>query len=85
MSDWHLSLALAAGQVSGVVKSKGGRSLLVKGRTFKDKKITTETKINENTGEVSETRISTDIFVPSIKAIDFTKGSDTFGEVLTIK
>jgi hypothetical protein len=85
MSDWHLSLALAAGQVSGVVKSKDGRSLLVKGRTFKDKKITTETTINENTGEVSETRISTDIFVPSIKAIDFTKDSDTFGKVLTIK
>lgn len=85
MSDWHLSLALAAGQVSGVVKSNDGRSLLVKGRTFKDKKVTTETKVNEVTGSVSETRIATDIFVPSIKAIDFTKDSDTFGEVITIK
>ena len=85
MSDWHLSLALAAGQVSGVVQSKEGRSLLVKGRTFKDKKVTTETKVNETTGDVSETRISTDIFVPSIKAIDFTKGSATFGDVIVIK
>jgi tRNA1(Val) A37 N6-methylase TrmN6 len=31
MSEWHLSLALAAGQVSGVVESKDGRLLLVKG------------------------------------------------------
>lgn len=37
LSDWHLALALAAGQISGVVESKGGRCLLVKGRTFKDK------------------------------------------------
>lgn len=85
MSDWHLALALASGQVSGVVKSKNGRSLLVKGRTFKDKKIITETKVNEVTGSVSETRTATDIFVPTIKGIDFTKGSPTFGEVITIK
>ncbi len=85
MSDWHLSLALAAGQVSGIVKSKDGRYLLVKGRTFKDKKTTTETNIDETTGNVSEKRTLTDVFVPSIKAIDFTKGSDTFGEVVTIK
>ena len=85
MSDWHLSLALAAGQVSGVVQSKEGRSLLVKGRTFKDKKVKTETKVNETTGDVSETRISTDVFVPSIKAIDFTKGSAAFGDVVVIK
>lgn len=85
MSDWHLSLALAAGQVSGVVKSKEGRCLLVKGRTFKDKKVTIQTKVNEATGDVSETRISTDVFVPSIKAIDFTKGSASFGDVVVIK
>lgn len=85
MSDWHLSLALAAGQISGVVESKDGRSLLVKGRTFKDKKNTTEVKVNEVTGSVSEIRISTDVFVPSIKAIDLTKGSSLFGEIITIK
>jgi hypothetical protein len=28
MSDWHLSLALAAGQVSGVVKSKDGKGYI---------------------------------------------------------
>lgn len=85
MSDWHLSLALAAGQVSGVVTSKDGRSLLVKGRTFKDKKETTETQVNEASGNISEKRTLTDVFVPSIKAIDFTKDSDTFGKIITIK
>lgn len=86
MSDWHLALALAAGQISGLVKSKdGSRILLVKGNTFKDKKTTIETTVNEDTGAVSETRISTDIFVPSIKAIDFTKNSPSFGNVITIR
>jgi hypothetical protein len=41
-------LALAAGQVSGVVESKDGRLLLVKGRTFKEKKETIETQVNKN-------------------------------------
>jgi len=85
MSDWHLALALAAGQVSGVVQSNDGRSLLVKGRTFKEKKVKVETTVNETSGDISETRTSTDVFVPSIKAIDFTKSSNTFGEVFTIK
>lgn len=85
MSDWHLSLALAAGQVSGVVKSKDGRRLLVKGRTFKGKKEITETQVNEVSGNISETRISSDVFIPSIKAINFTKESVDFGEIITIK
>lgn len=85
MSDWHLSLALAAGKVSGVVQSKDGRSLLVKGRTFKDKKVTTETTVNEVTGSVNEKITSTDVFVPTIKAIDFTKDSTMFGEVIIIR
>ncbi|VVH58960.1 FIG023873: Plasmid related protein [uncultured Gammaproteobacteria bacterium] len=85
MSEWHLSLALAAGQVSGVVESKDGRLLLVKGRTFKEKKETIETQVNEVSGNISEKRISTDVFVPSIKAIDFTKESVNFGEIITIK
>jgi hypothetical protein len=36
-------------------------------------------------GNISEKRISTDVFVPSIKAIDFTKESVNFGEIITIK
>ncbi len=37
LSRWHLALALAAGAISGVVRSKSGRILVVKGDTYKDK------------------------------------------------
>ena len=36
-------------------------------------------------GSVAETRILTDKFVPVIRAWDFTLGSPTWGEVLTIR
>jgi hypothetical protein len=36
---------------------------LVKGRTFKEKKETIETQVNEVSGNISEKRISTDVFV----------------------
>ncbi len=84
MSNWHLSLALAAGVISGIVSSKN-KTLLVKGNTFKDKKNTTDTKVNEKTGAIKETIISIDIFVPVIKTIDFTKGSNSYGDVITIR
>ncbi len=84
MSDWHLALALAAGAVYGIVSSDK-KTLLVKGNTFKDKKHTTEVKVNEKTGSVKETIISTDIFVPIINAIDFTENSENYGEVITIR
>ncbi len=84
LSDWHLALALAAGQVSGIVESNDGRIFVIKGDTFKDKINKVETSIRDD-GSVAETRISTDIFVPSIKAIDFTPESQTFGQILTIK
>jgi hypothetical protein len=58
---------------------------LVKGRTFKGKKEITETQVNEVSGNISETRISSDVFIPSIKAINFTKESVDFGEIITIK
>jgi tRNA1(Val) A37 N6-methylase TrmN6 len=84
LSDWHLALALAAGQISGVVHSNDGmRSYVIKGDTFKHKKdsVTFETHGNATT----EIKTSLDVFVPTIKALDFTPGSDTFGQVLTIK
>ncbi|HED40444.1 MAG TPA: hypothetical protein ENJ13_08460 [Chromatiales bacterium] len=37
MSNWHLALALAAGQVSGVVRSQSGQQFLIKGGTHKEK------------------------------------------------
>lgn len=85
LSDWHLALALAAGQVSGVVHSNdGNKSYVIKGDTFKRKKHSVQVEAHGN-GETSEIKTSIDVFVPTIKALDFTPGSDTFGQVLTIK
>lgn len=84
LSHWHLALALAAGAISGIVRSKSGRTLLVKGDTHKEKTLQTEYTERED-GSVAETRILTDKFVPVIRAWDMTPGSPTRGEVLTIR
>ena len=82
MTDWHLALALAAGQISGIVSSVAGRKLLIKGRTHKSKdcQVLHETHAD---GSVSETRVMTDKFVTVIRAIDLTPGPD-LGQVVTI-
>jgi hypothetical protein len=85
LSRWHLALALSAGQISGAVRSRDGRTFLVRGDTHKEKEIKVEHQVNERTGDVSETRIHLDRFVPVIRAIDFTEGADTFGEIFTIR
>lgn len=84
LSHWHLALALAAGAISGVVKSKSGRVLVVKGDTHKEKTLQTEFTERDD-GSLAETRILTDKFVPVIRAWDMTLGSATRGEVLTIR
>lgn len=84
LSSWHLALMLAAGQVSGVVTSPCGRQLLVKGGTHKEKETMTEF-VESESGELLETRILIDRFVPIIKAIDVHKDSPTFGEVFTVR
>ena len=84
LSHWHLALALAAGAISGVVRSKAGRLLVVKGDTHKEKMLQTEYAERDD-GSVAETRILTDKFVPVIRAWDMTPGSSTRGEVLTIR
>jgi len=84
LSSWHLALALAAGAISGVVRSKAGRLLVVKGDTHKEKTLATEYTERDD-GSVAETRILTDKFVPVIRAWDMTPGSLTRGEVLTIR
>lgn len=81
-SKWHQALMLAAGQVSGKVVSNDGRTLLIKGDTFKKKERRTEVETREN-GDVTETVILTDRFVPIIRAIDFTPG-ENLGRVITI-
>ncbi len=84
VTDWHLALLLAAGQVQGHVNSRDGRSFVVRGDTFKDKRISNEEQAGPK-GQKETIRIHTDVFVPSIKALDMTPGSETFGEVITIK
>ena len=84
LSHWHLALALAAGAISGVVQSKTGRVLVVKGDTHKDKTLQREFTERDD-GSIAETRILTDKFVPVIRAWDMTPGSATRGEVLTIR
>ena len=84
LCQWHLALALAAGAISGVVKSKGGRLLAVKGDTHKEKTLQTEYTERDD-GTVAETRILTDKFIPVIRAWDMTPDSARRGEVLTIR
>ncbi|ARL24658.1 DUF6094 domain-containing protein [Burkholderia pseudomallei] len=84
LSQWHLALALAAGAISGVVTSRTGKVLVVKGDTHKEKTLQTEYTERDD-GSIAETRILTDKFVPVIRAWDMTPGSSTRGEVLTIR
>ncbi|WP_248915994.1 DUF6094 domain-containing protein [Pseudomonas moorei] len=83
LSRWHLALALAAGAITGVVTSRSGRVLVLKGDTYKDKVRKTEFTEDED-GNVSETRILTDRFVPIIRAWDMTPDSVHFGCVMTV-
>ena len=84
LRDWHLALALAAGQISGVVRSPQGRTLLVKGDTHKDRSLKVSYEEVGPKGEMREVRTFTDKFVPVIRAIDFTPGP-TLGHLVTIQ
>ncbi|WP_122339489.1 DUF6094 domain-containing protein [Pseudomonas caricapapayae] len=83
LSSWHLALALAAGAISGVVTSKAGKVLVLKGDTYKEKSRKTEFTENED-GTVSEVRILTDRFIPMILAWDMTPGSASLGRIMKI-
>jgi len=83
LSEWHLALSLAAGQVSGIVTSTDGRIYIIKGDTYKDIQISKTYEENDD-GDCIETTVHLDKFVPVLKALDMTPQSLTFGEVLTI-
>ncbi len=83
MSDWHLALALAAGQIRGLVTAADGRRLLIKGRTHKAKSVQTSVTVSEE-GHATETKVFTDKFITVIRAIDMTPGPG-LGRVLTIQ
>ncbi|MGQ7245514.1 DUF6094 domain-containing protein [Salinicola sp. V024] len=83
LSSWHLALSLAAGGISGIVTSRSGRQLVVKGDTFKGK--TSKVEFSEDAdGNISERRILTDRFVPAIMAWDVTPDSPDKGRLFTI-
>jgi Uncharacterised methyltransferase family (DUF6094) len=84
LSDWHLALALAAGQVSGVVTSTLGRVLLIKGDTHKARSLAVSYEEVGKKGEQREVRTFTDRFVPTIRGIDFTPGG-MYGNLVTIQ
>lgn len=84
LRKWHLALALAAGQISGLVRSNdGSRLMLVKGDTHKDKSVKVSYEESKN-GSVTEIIKSTDKFVPVIQAIEFTPGPN-LGRLITIR
>lgn len=84
MSDWHLSLALAAGEINGIVKSNTGKTYIIKGDTYKSKSKNVENTLDDNGFIIESKTILTDKFVPSIKAWDFTPNSETFGSLFLI-
>lgn len=84
LSRWHLALALAAGAITGVITSPSGRTLVVKGDTYKTKDRKTDYSEDED-GNINETVILTDRFIPAISAWDMTPDSPTFGQLLSIR
>lgn len=84
LGQWHAALALAAGQVNGIVTAADGRKLLVKGSTHKTKVLTTSEEYDSK-DRLVVTTTATDRFVPSIRAVNLTEGAPEFGCILTIK
>lgn len=84
LSRWHLALALAAGAITGVITSPAGRTLVVRGDTYKTRKRKAEFSEDDD-GNITETIIMTDCFIPAISAWDMTPNSETFGELISIR
>lgn len=84
LGQWHSALALAAGQVSGIVIAADGRKMLVKGSTYKTK-VETRSEEYDSKDRLIVTLTSTDRFVPTIRAVNLTAGSPDYGKVLVIK
>lgn len=81
LTPWHLALALAAGQVVGMIKG-GGRIFLIKGDTYKRKERKVSVDFDEK-GNASQTTVMLDRFVPVINAIEFTP-DHRLGQIVNI-
>ncbi|RUT66514.1 SAM-dependent methyltransferase [Morganella morganii] len=84
LSRWHLALALAAGAITGVITSPTGRTLVVRGDTYKTKNRKTEFTEDDD-GNITETIMMTDCFIPAISAWDMTPDSEIFGQLIAIR
>lgn len=84
LSQWHLALALAAGQMSGAVTSQDGRTYLIRGSTYKTQTERVTCELDDEGKEIY-VRMRLDRFVPMLRALDMTPKSQTFGHVLTIR
>lgn len=82
LTPWHLALSLAAGAISGVVRSDDGTCFIVKGDTHKEKSSKTEFTENED-GSITEVRVMTDKFVPTILGWDMTP-NENLGALVVI-
>jgi hypothetical protein len=85
LSKWHQALGVAAGVISGPIKSETGKLWVIKGRTYKDHRKNVSTEFDPETERSRETTTTTDVFVAEICAWDMTPGSPTFGQLLTIR
>lgn len=81
LTDWHISLLITSGLISGVVDN-GRQKLLIKGRTVKVKKI--KHFVEESEESVAEITEKKDVFQTVMKAVVLNPGPD-FGKLLTIK
>lgn len=84
LTRWHLALALAAGAITGVITSPTGRTLVVRGDTYKIRHRKTECAEDDD-GNITETVVLTDQFVPAISAWDMSPDSATFAQLLSIR
>ena len=84
LSQWHLALSLAAGQVTGVMHSQDKRTFIIKGDTHKER--TTTISLEElSDKETIDVTTHLEKFVAVIRAVDMTPNSPTFGDVMTIR
>lgn len=83
-TPWHLAMMLAGGAISGLVENKDGRAYVVSGDTMKAQAESTKQIVDDDDNvETVTTRI--DRFVPTIRALDMSPTSTTFGETLIVR
>ena len=83
LGDWHIALALAAGQLNGILETNDRRRFFIKGAT--EKQYSTSETIDEREESTVHKVITKESFVAVIKGIDLTEGSTNYGETFIIQ